>query len=428
MVTARERAGRARKGGPGKFDSVPRAAAPAKSSGGGGGSGGSQQLTTEELSGLGLQRDSGGGVSRISKSGSGSSGGSQQLSPNVKAELGLIPTEGKGGFDKISDAIKGTLAGTSGVTGAVREFINPGALAARQKLLNGEELSADEERLAYGVESELGLGGFSLGGTRLLGAKTAELTGKTASNFVKNYATSQIHNNPFILNVLQKLSNVITSRVTWGVAGGLTAGLFIADKILERTYGGKNLGEFVGIEEAAPSLLIVQGEAYRAGNVEVYDQMTEALQEVVSNGEYWDSYSSFTPWKNFAEGLQQYRDTLTIAIDGRKKLRDDLVRKIEEGETEAARWQRGRQEEREADALAHEQSIERLTIYNELEREARRQQRNEDAAFWAKQREIERKREAEERKRIADFWLAYRKAALALSSNFGKSNLTFGLL
>ena len=62
------------------------------------------------------------------------------------------------------------------------------------------------------------------------------------------------------------------------------------------------------------------------------------------------------------------------------------------------------------------------------EQEAKRDARNEDATFWARERAKQRKKEAEDRQAIADFWNAYRKASAKLAEDSRPSNLNFGLL
>ena len=54
--------------------------------------------------------------------------------------------------------------------------------------------------------------------------------------------------------------------------------------------------------------------------------------------------------------------------------------------------------------------------------------RNEEAAFWAREREKQRELEAADRQAIADFWEAYKKTQQKINDNNRPSNLKFGLL
>ncbi len=62
------------------------------------------------------------------------------------------------------------------------------------------------------------------------------------------------------------------------------------------------------------------------------------------------------------------------------------------------------------------------------EREAEIDARNEDAAFWRKEKEAQMKREAEDRQAIANFWNEYRKMAQQIKEDTRPSNLNFGLI
>lgn len=69
----------------------------------------------------------------------------------------------------------------------------------------------------------------------------------------------------------------------------------------------------------------------------------------------------------------------------------------------------------------------RLT-YDKLAREAEVKARNEDAAFWRREKEKTFQREAEERQKTADFWMEYRKRVQEMGNDNAPSSLSFGLL
>ena len=62
------------------------------------------------------------------------------------------------------------------------------------------------------------------------------------------------------------------------------------------------------------------------------------------------------------------------------------------------------------------------------EREATVAARNEDAAFWRREREKQRAAEAADRIAIAKFWQAYRKQAAKLAEDNRPSKLNFGII
>jgi len=209
--------------------------------------------------------------------------------------------------------------------------------------------------------------------------------------------------------------------VAWALGIGVTTAL-------TASFGGRVFGSFVGMEEATQAVMYPMSQALREGNFEAYDTAKAEFDELIKDPTMWEEVQKWIPFKNSIDGLSKFRDAAAAGGAVWDKLAEDLRIQQETGETEDEKWARIKQEE-----LDNEKFI--IDYYNQerknmvtWEREAEIAARNEDAAFWSRERERQRKMEAEDRKAMADFWLAYRRQTQQIKEDTRPSNLKFGLL
>ena len=152
------------------------------------------------------------------------------------------------------------------------------------------------------------------------------------------------------------------------------------------------------------------------------------LQKEILNPDIWSEIKSKIPFVNIVDQLDNFYESARLKLAVDEKVVSDLKIQIETGETSDEKWTRINQEQ----ADQEKQSID---YYNQerkkmfaWENEAKEQQRNEDARYWAQQREKQNKLEEEERKATADFWEQYKKRAQKLADDSRPSKLNFGLL
>ena len=134
------------------------------------------------------------------------------------------------------------------------------------------------------------------------------------------------------------------------------------------------------------------------------------------------------PGANLAFCFSQKAKGLQAQWKVNNKIAEDEIIKIQTGETEDDRWNRIREEEAEADKAAVDYYNEQRKLMVQWEAEAERNQRDDDAAFWRKEKEKQREKETEDRRAIADFWIEYRKTAQKIRDDSRPSNLNFGLI
>ena len=227
---------------------------------------------------------------------------------------------------------------------------------------------------------------------------------------------------------IESLATKIIQSSTFKVAGAASIALLIVREILERTLGGRNFGNFIGMEEAHQTLSFAGNAALRAGNFEGYDIAAEARDEVLRDLTFWEKIKELIPSKNEGDELEVYRQAAITAAIVQDKTRDDLQKQEETGQNDREYWEERRleqiQDEKDSQ-LRFEESQKRMIKFKE---EAEDRDMVEDAAFWAKEREKERELEKKNREAMAAFWIEYRKQALQFQRDNAPSNLKFGLL
>ncbi len=176
---------------------------------------------------------------------------------------------------------------------------------------------------------------------------------------------------------------------------------------------------------AFPEQKFLITDAVRTGDWSLVDEAEVAKYEVLTLST-WEKILRLSPLS-----FLLINKKIQGALAGAKitsKIIDDKKKQQEEGTTEEDYWSERRKEQAEDDKAAIDYYNEQRELMIEWEREAKKDARNEDAAFWRKEKVKQRKLEAEDRKAIADFWLEYKKETIKMASDNRPSNLNFGLL
>jgi len=179
--------------------------------------------------------------------------------------------------------------------------------------------------------------------------------------------------------------------------------------------------------EAINTLNYGYSSAVRNGDLDGAQNSITQVEEIL-NPTFFDTLKSYIPWVNAVDSLDKFRDAAAVSTEINQKILDDMRIQQETGETDDQRWARVNEEraQQERESIDYyNQERQRLV---EWELDAKRQQRNEDAKFWAKEKERQSKLEAADREATAKFWYEYRKRMQELADNSRPSNLKFGLL
>lgn len=189
------------------------------------------------------------------------------------------------------------------------------------------------------------------------------------------------------------------------------------------------LGLWAQAEAPEPLSIVMRdvlAQAQKTGDFSLYEESAEARDDIIDLN-IWEKIAKWSPLSPII-GIPNKIKGVAAAAQIQDQLAKDMQIQAETGETEDDKWARVReqqaQEERDNIDYYNEKRKEML----DWEQEAKANQRNEDAAFWAKEAEKQRKLEEEDRQAIADFWQAYREEAARMADDNRPSNLNFGLL
>jgi hypothetical protein len=251
-----------------------------------------------------------------------------------------------------------------------------------------------------------------------------------APGVVVNAATK-----PAVQNFATKVASKFSSPSA--VAGLITAAI-------GASVGGKLFGDlFIGTEETGQAVSFVRTQAFNhakeTGNWSLYEEARILEDEVYSDNDVWDEIQSYIPWKNVADGVGNYVEKSLATAKIWDKMAEHEQKKQAEDLTDKDIFKIAADEEKQqlkSNADNYNEKRKQMLIW---EREFRKQaqiedsevnakERENEAAFWAKEAAKQRKLEAEDRKAIADFWSAYRKKQQEISNDNRPSQLNFGLL
>ena len=180
-------------------------------------------------------------------------------------------------------------------------------------------------------------------------------------------------------------------------------------------------------EEALQTLGFASESAIKNGDWDNADKASALVKEIL-NPDTWDRILATIPYANILVELADFREAAAIknAVDD-KRIADGRIAE-ETGETEKERLKRN-QEEEKADYRSnvdyYNAERKKLLIW---EQDARREERDKDARFWASERKKQRKKEAEDRRAIAEFWELYRKSQQKIAEESRPSKLNFGIV
>lgn len=324
---------------------------------------------------------------------------------------------------------------TAGVE-RVQDIVDqPGARAAREKMSaqGYSSLTPAEQRAATDISGRVLIGGASI--IKLKG-DLAKVAIQRAAARASKQAVSNIGKIPHTAKgyaantkTTKQLTNVFTQ-----IGSKIGLPIQMASTVATMAmgiYGMKILAGFVGTEEniqtADFSLRNAAQIGQDTGNWTLYDEMI-AHKEIILSDEYQKEIKEGIPGPGTLKAIDGYAETSRLKLVIDKEWAENERLKQEEGLTDDEKWAMIKEKEvtQEKEMIDYYNS-ERIRML-ELERQARVDQRNDDAAFWAQQQEQQLKREAEDRQAIADFWNAYHKTAAKNQEDSRPSKLNFGLL
>ena len=341
-----------------------------------------------------------------------------QLRPQERANIGLT-TFSLPGANEGSNAIGSSLLlpgqkETPAPTATIGRQVNPDGtpLTTLQSITN---LSPNQVIAAYGIG-------------QIPGAISA--IGKTSSSFTLGEVpqVGKILVNTATKMLASNAAKKASGGVFWKVVGASGLALAVGSKLIELSFGGRNFGSFIGMEEATQTLDFAKSNAFKQGDWESYNMANEARTEVLKEDSFWDNLKTYIPYKNVGDSLDTYRKAALTAGTVFDKLAENKRLQEETGMSDADVWAKNN-EEKAAQEKAN------IDYYNEerkkmlqWEREAAIEARDQDAAFWAEQSAKQRELEEADRKAIAAFWEAYRKQAAKQADDNRPSKLNFGLI
>ncbi len=241
------------------------------------------------------------------------------------------------------------------------------------------------------------------------------------------------------VGLIKSAAAKIVGAINWKTALAAGLALNVVMDLLQLSYGGKNIGRFVGQEEALQTIDFGLSQAVRSGNQEAYLLAKDAKEELLQEQAYWNSLESMTPFENFAKGLDDFRDASIVSSKVWDLLAEDMVMTtlVENDEAKIFEIRRKQKEDeaaREVDNFNERQLITfaRIRLLNEeirgeIDRE-RRKVLEEEAAFHEKNRAKQRKEAEEDRVAVAKFWLTYAKQKQKLADDSRPSKLNFGII
>ena len=172
---------------------------------------------------------------------------------------------------------------------------------------------------------------------------------------------------------------------------------------------------------------LAAGDMVRDENTDAYNQVSGDYDEALEDGLFNDLW-------DFMPGINIIHTSLEIVQGARsqKKVYDkailDMIEQKQNGTSEEDFWRARDAEKAEQQRQITEDRLAQQKIFNDNERIAREEEREESGRFWAAQAAKERELEAADRKAIADFWEMYRRKVKEINDNNRPSNLKFGLL
>jgi len=306
---------------------------------------------------------------------------------------------------------------------SVKNFFNPQEeIAARNEALN--KFISGEKATAADIDAIRtiipGLGGGTK--TTTTAAKAALKSGGIESLIKLGYGEAvkttakEIATNTKTISIVKSILSKKFTTTALAAAGAWAGAVF--------------LGKWGEAESTEPLGIIMSSQlipdAIQTGDWGLVEEAQAARNEILDLT-WWEKIGLWSPVSPFI-GIPKKIEGAIAAASVQDKIIEDLKTQQENGETEDQKWERIRQEEKEAEkAIIDYYNQERKKLLK-WEREAAKQAREEEARFWAKEREKQRKQEEEDRKAAAEFWLAYRKMVMKMQEESRPSKLNFGII
>ena len=241
--------------------------------------------------------------------------------------------------------------------------------------------------------------------------------GKAGTTFALKLA-SQAKNAKVVAQASRLISKSFSLKTIVAVGGSIAA-----------AAGSMFLGQWAQAEAPEPLSIVMRDvlrQAQSTGDFTLYEE-AKAARDEITDLSIWEKILMWTP-ASVVKGIPNKIDGVVAGGVVLDKLAEDIRIQQETGETDDAKWERIRQEQLDQEKANIDYYNQERKKLLEWEREAEKNQRSEDAAFWRKERAKQRKKEEEDRKAIADFWIAYRKQAQKLRYDARPSNLNLGRL
>ncbi len=302
--------------------------------------------------------------------------------------------------------------------------------------LQAGRLAADKVKQAAAVSREMAAqikAAKEVASTVVSKLKRIGTTGKTATaptNTVATNTKTLEQTSSWLGKIVKKHKKKINTGLILAAIGSYPFSMYVKSEALQ-AIKGTYTGAMIGGDMEQAQLAI--------------DERNDILDPSV-----WEDILSIIPIANTVKQLKDYFDTAKVAVAIDQTLLDNEIERIENGETDQQYWDRVRADEAAQDKASVDYFNEQALITHQLKIEADKaadkvkseqiregrgearaeeiKARNEDAAFWARERAKIRQEEAKDRKAIADFWAAYRKEAYKIQQDSRPSNLNFGLL
>ena len=188
--------------------------------------------------------------------------------------------------------------------------------------------------------------------------------------------------------------------------------------------GAVFLGKWGQAESGEPLAIIMRDvlkQAEKTGDWSLYDEAKAARDEII-NLELWEKIALWSPLAPLIGITNKIKGVLAGA-----KVMDKLAADKQNfsGESDDDKWERIRQEKVDSEkGLIEFYNDERKKMV-EWEREARQDQRDDDASFWRKERAAQDKKEEESTKRNGEFWVEYRKEAIKMEEEAAERSADF---
>ena len=225
----------------------------------------------------------------------------------------------------------------------------------------------------------------------------------------------KVATNPKTIGIAANILSKFFSKKTLAILGGAAGSIFLGQ------WGQAEAGEPISI-----AMRDALRQAQSSGDWSVYDD-AKAARDELTNLSIWEKIALWTPISPIIGITNKIRGVIAGGVVLDAVANNEKIAQ-ENGETDDDKWDRIREQQAEDEKANIDYYNEERKKMVDWEREAEKDARDADAAFWRKEKEKQAQMEAEDRKAIADFWLAYRKESLKIANDNRPSNLNFGLL